>query len=133
MTAKKPLKPPLVDYIIECAHLLNLGQWTIKISPHPPESPDALATCQVTPGQQVAVIRLSQAIINADPDEQRSCILHELLHIHLWAVGEVAEHVFPALGTTAASVFELAHDLAVERVVDALSLVLAPFFPLPTK
>lgn len=126
-------KPPLYDYIIELASLLNLGQWTIKISPLPPEDSDALATCRVTAGQQLATIRLSPSIIATDPDEQRSCILHELIHIHLWAVGEVAEHAFPALGTTAAAVFEAAHDLAVERATDALSIAIAPFFPLPTQ
>ena len=127
----KPLRPPLADYIIELASLLNLGQWTISVSPLPPESADALASCLVTSGQQHASIRLSQALIKADPEEQRSCLLHELIHIHLWPLGEVVEHAFPALGTTAAGVLEAAHDLANERATDALSLAIAPFFPLP--
>ena len=129
---KQPLKPPLYDYIQELAALLNLGQWKITISPLPPED-DALATCRVTSGQQLATIRIAQATIKADPEEQRATLLHELLHIHLWAIGEVVEHAFPALGTTAAGVLEAAHDLAAERAIDALALAIAPFFPLPPK
>jgi len=129
----KHLKPPLADYILELAGLLNLGAWTITISPLPPNDPDSLAEVRVTSGQQCASLRISGALINSDPVEQRSCILHELIHIHLWPLGEVVEHAFPALGTAAASILEAAHDLANERATDALSLAIAPFFPLPTK
>lgn len=124
------LKPPLYDYVQQLAGLLNLGQWRITISPQAPDD-DALASCRVTSGQQLAAIRISPALIKADPEEQRDTILHELLHVHLWPLGEAVEHAFPALGTAAAGVLEAAHDLAAERATDAIAVAIAPFFPLP--
>lgn len=121
----------LIDYIRYLADLLNLGQWKITINPKP-AGDDAIAEVVVTPGQQVAKISVQLGFMDLPAEDIRSAILHELVHVHLWAMSEAADHAAPHLGTVGAAVFEAAHTLANERATDAISLAIAPFFPLPT-
>lgn len=123
-------KSPLIEYIHDLALLLNLGHWQIKLSTKTAPD-DSVATVLVIAGQQVAEIRVQSGFMDLPPEDIRSALLHELIHVHLWPLGEVVEHAGAALGSNAASILEAAHGLANERATDALSLAIAPFFPLP--
>lgn len=127
----------VVDYARRLADMLGLKDWTIGLSdlsvdaPTGDELEPAIAQIKVTSGQQLARIRVGPGFTTGTPADQRSAIVHELLHCHLWPVEEAIDSIDELVGTSVAHVVEYVHHLAVERAVDAIAVAIAPFFPLP--
>jgi len=119
-----------VDYCRQLATLFGLAHWRIDFDPGDPGD-DCLAAMRVISGQQRAALQIGRTYHSLSPEDQRSTMLHELLHIWLWQVTEVVEGVAALLGTHAAHVVSHNHDLAVERATDAISIAIAEHFPLP--
>jgi hypothetical protein len=120
----------ILDYTRRLAGLFGLGHWRIDFDLEPAPD-DSLAAIRVIGGQQRAVLQIGKTYAGLSREDKRSTILHELVHIYLWPCGEAVEHAHPHLGTAAAAVLDAAHDLAIERATDAISVAVAHHFPLP--
>ena len=126
---KKPTQT-IIEYTRQLAALIGLGHWRIDMEVEPADD-DSDASIRVISGQQRALLRIGKTYAGQSREDQRSTILHELIHIYLWGCSEAAEHAQPALGTAAAQVFTAQHELAIERATDALAVAIAPHYPLP--
>lgn len=122
----------MIDYTRQLAGLLQLSHWRIDLDPTLPPD-DALAQIRCVSGQQRALIQIGTGFHALSLADQRSTIVHELVHIFLWPATEVIEHTLPILGTVAGQMVEAAHDLAIERATDALAVAIADWLPLPKK
>jgi hypothetical protein len=132
MTSKPAVKPrqtPL-EYCRQLANLIGLTHWRIDLEPGDPDD-DALASMRVISGQQRAMLKIGRGYTADTPEDQRSTMLHELIHVHLWPCDDVIEAVGPLLGTAAANLATSQHNLAVERATDSLAVAIAEHFPLP--
>jgi len=118
------------DWTIRCYQMLGLDHWNIAIQ-CAPCSDDAKAECWRAVHQYQAKLRFSDEWFDADPEEQRQTLIHELLHCHLRPVWEVWQMVEAPLGTTAWGMFSRMSEIAEETTVDGLARAIAPLFPLP--
>ena len=123
-------KPDVIEYVRQLAALLSLDHWRIDLDPIP-AAEDATAQIRVIEGQQRAMLQLGKEYPTLTPDDQRSTILHELIHIFLWPPTETVTHIASVLSRDAYTIFEAAHNLAIERATDALAVAVAGLFPLP--
>lgn len=122
------------EYLRTLANTMGLTDWSFTLKDM--EHEDALATITVSFGRQEACIELSPAFYAADPEEQRTTLIHELLHAHHAPVDELMENALPeALGKEALAVFAEAYRIMVERMIDPVSVAIANMgvIPLPPR
>lgn len=127
---KKP--ETVIGYTRRLAALMGLGHWRIDFEIEPAPD-DSVACIRVVRGQQRAILQVGKQYAAQSPEDARSTILHELIHVYLWPLDDLVDHVQPHVGTIAAALIEAQHELAVERATDALAVAIAPHFPLPQK
>lgn len=118
-------------YVRQMLAALDLAHWRVFVSRDlPPE--DCRAMISPTDGRRIAALHLAADWWTTDPDTKRIDITHELLHLahhdtdaglrrFLDGSGDVSEYVKHLV------MGEFKTNL--ERMVDSLSYVLAPFMP----
>jgi hypothetical protein len=122
----------VADYVRRLAELCDLRDWHIDVAVGG-VGEDELATCEATYGQRRAKITLTETWEKLSAEDLRSTVVHELIHCHLGPLDHmVSQLAMAGLDETTAKVFEAAYTHQVEYATDALSLVLARSFPLPT-
>lgn len=121
----------VTDYVQACLPLLRLDGWIIYISEsliNPSEA--SCARIKTIAGKREAILELSQYFYDADPEEQRIVVAHELIHVIVDSMETVlynaAEHMGPVLFPFVSKCFRDAEEVA----VDELSKVIAPLLPI---
>lgn len=119
-----------VEYTRQIAVSMGLGGWTIEQSADP-ASDGCFAEIEPTYGQRHAKLALCPNWDDLPPEEQRDTIVHELLHVHLASLTQLAFDIVQELDPAAAKVAQAALNLAEEYVVDAMAGAWSPYMPLP--
>lgn len=132
----KPIPDWITTYVAEWKQILYLHEWTIKtrLSPHPngDSSGSTKAAVSIYPDILVADIEFRddaperlEDCSEADAEEWRKTVIHELLHVKLGRVTElVSQDIIPEL---AGSAQEMAHKMLrreVEPFVETMSGIL---------
>jgi hypothetical protein len=117
-------------YARTLADKMELRDWTISTA-HRPSVEDANAEVECVYGKKTAIISLSLGFDGRSPEENRTTMVHELIHCHLAALDQ---HMRDARGNAnKAWVQQLESTVNVhqEYAVQALADVISPFMPLP--
>ncbi len=118
-------------YVALLQPLFRLQHYEIEVWDEPPENKDAFADCGTKSRQHWARLRFAEKHFDTSPDEQRNTVAHELLHVLHDGVDVAAIEGFGGLATTSEEWARQRYDHENERLIDALSRVLAPLLPLP--
>ncbi len=70
-------------YIGDIADRLRLSDWRLMLMYAPCTDDDAWASIEPSPQKHSAEIRVCEGFRDMEPEVQRACIVHELLHLHL--------------------------------------------------
>lgn len=119
-----------VEYTRQIAVAMGLGGWHIEQSADP-ASEGCLAEIEPTYGQRHAKLSLCAEWDTLPPEEQRDTIVHELVHVHLASLTQLAYDLVQELDPSAVKVAQAALNLAEEYVVDAMAGAWSPYMPLP--
>ena len=119
-------------YIRDLARRMILADWEIDLSRNRAET---LACVNVWDVENYASIRVQwPEFFGKSRDEQRSILVHELLHAHLDRAQRVMEQLASQWGENSACQFAReAHRKEIEICVQRLARILAPVMPLPPK
>ena len=79
------------SYLREAANALLLRDWTVRYDPQEPGE-EALAEVHTSEDTHI-MVRFSAAFWDLDPAEQRDIVVHELCHVHLARLYDVAQHL----------------------------------------
>lgn len=126
----KQRKLTTVEYTRQIAVSMGLGGWVIEES-ETPASEGCYAEIEPTYGQRHAKLSLCATWEELDPIEQRDTIVHELIHVHLASLTQLAYDIVDGLEPAATKASQAALNLAEEYIVDAMANAWAPFMPLP--
>jgi hypothetical protein len=86
---------------------------------------DSMASIECTPNRQHAVIRLGEQYFDSDAEQQRHCLVHELVHPHLDGIRTAACTIQDAVGQQTYGVFARNHDDQLERATDQLATMIS--------
>lgn len=117
-------------YLNDALPLLNLKQWTVKVSDDLPPD-DAWADIEASTNLWEATIRVSNDLFKEKPEKQRQILAHELMHLHYASVERVVDTLEHTLGSQAYEIIEKVWDVETERAADAISCVVDKLLPLP--
>lgn len=124
------LRESACAYLNDALPLLNLKQWTVKVSDDLPPD-DAWADVEASTNLWEATIRISNDLFKEKPEKQRQVLAHELMHLHYASVERAVETLEHVLGNQAYEILEKLWDTETERAADAVSCVVAVILPLP--
>lgn len=120
----------LARYVRVVADMFGLRDWEIHISNDHCDA-DTLAETECTYGQRVALLRFNEKWPDWNPEDMRSTVVHELLHVHTEKLSELVRDITKeVLEEQAATVAEAAVANSLERIVDEIAVAIAPYFPL---
>jgi hypothetical protein len=121
----------LEDAVRRYADLLGLKDWRIEVMREHPKEDSDLGECRVIYGRRMAQILFCQSFFEVNPEEQRSTIIHELLHCHFDSpfqeAAKLQDHVNPAVW----HVFHASYHERTELVVDTIAEAIGRLMPLP--
>lgn len=123
-------KQTTVEYTRQLAVAMGLGGWHIEESADP-ASEGCLAEIEPTYGQRHAKLALCATWEELPKEEQRNTIVHELLHVALAPLSQLAFDIVEALDEGAAKTARASLNLSEEYIVDALAEAWSPYMPLP--
>lgn len=123
-------KQTTVEYTRQIAVSMGLGGWVIEESADP-ASEGCLAEIEATYGQRHAKLSLCKDWDELPVEEQRDTIVHELLHVHLAHLTQLAHDIVESLDEGASKASKAALTLTEEYTVDAMASAWAPYMPLP--
>ena len=120
----------LEDYLRSTQHVLGLSHWVIDVdwSQHPKGS---WAEIIRWPNQQRATLTVGELFLPADPVEQRNTVVHELVHVVLFNLHDMATRVVEELPDAASRLAETLLNDEVERTTDTIAAIVETLVPLP--
>lgn len=118
-------------FVRSCADWIGLRDWFLFLSWSPvPVNEEALASVEATYGRKYASIHLARDFAKRDPDEQKRCLIHELLHLHIDPLVCVLERHLPRLvGEPVSETIMAYHMREVEHLTDRLADSFAKYLP----
>jgi hypothetical protein len=118
-----PRKQAFLPYVRSVADSMRLRDWDLSIKEDPP-SANCVASIWAATFSKDARICLAESFLDQSPEEQRSTIVHELIHLHFSRMNDtcVRELDPPSLR---------AFGQDFENGVEELAKSIAPFYPLP--
>jgi hypothetical protein len=119
-------KQKWLPYVRKLADMMNLKDWTIKISDDPPDNSNFEASCYCPEGQRLCTIHFSESFLNNKPEQQRETIVHELQHCHMEPFKRSVQKI---AGIQEWNILEV----LMEYCVDDTASYVAKLFPLPEK
>ncbi len=119
-----------VEYTRQIAVAMGLGGWIIEET-EAPATEGCLAEIEPTYGQRHAKLSLCKEWDTLDPVEQRDTIVHELLHVHLSHLTQLAHDIVETVDEGATKAARASLSLAEEYAVDAMATAWSPYMPLP--
>lgn len=121
----------LVQYVNECACLLELHDWRFRVHREPPRDASSNAAFNAGPRRRCASLWFSDGFMRDDPENQRQTVAHELLHAHLNGVRHMVAGVEDHMSRAVYDVWDDAFNTIFESAVDAIAYAIAPRLPLP--
>lgn len=120
------------EYIHTLAHSIRLQDWNFILDEEPTDVNVAANTTPVY-GRRVVIIRLHSDWDNLfTAEEQRHTILHELLHLHHFMVGDLVERdLRSVLSKSTHELLSASFRRQTELMIDSLADAFAPMVPLP--
>ena len=126
------------EYVERLKDALGLHEYAVRIEREPPDAdPEhdvALIDAQMYVYREAPIgrLRLHADFREGTPEDQRSTIVHELLHLPTDPViVDVLEHVKQIASFEAGRVIDRQATWAYERMVERLAIAIAPLLPLP--
>jgi hypothetical protein len=120
-------------YLRYLANEMGLRDWTINISPHPPDDNQHAACIDVRYARKWANISFSTDWAQSTPESFRATCVHELLHCHFrpihWHINNLGSHI----STSTFDVFYGGFRDLEEVAIDAVAEEWARCLPLPEK
>lgn len=120
------------EIVSEYRSALGLEEWSINVDSHKPTSKNAAAQIHYNMYIMEANIRLSKDFWNGDNHYQRTCLLHELMHIKLARITSILTQDLK--GAVNKSTFKLLYNTVErheEEFVDGMSYALTQSYRLP--
>ena len=117
-------------YIELLAGQLRLRDWVVILNRDSVEDGQHAAENQVRYGKRTLNLWLSSYFYVSSPEEQRSTIVHELLHAHFERIEAIVHVAFPE---DEQPLFKRIHAKEWETVIDTMALIVADRLPLPEK
>lgn len=119
-------------YVRNRARELGLSDWDIVIEREPCDDDTAFAENATTPGRRYAKIKLCKRFRELTADEQRSTIIHELLHCHSAGIehflhADLKEH--PALTSNEHAFIDAVGMRRIEDMIDGIAEAVALKYP----
>lgn len=118
------------DWLADSLGRLSLSHWHVKVLKEPAPS-DCYADIDPHAQAYRATLRLSHDFWVQTPEEQRNTLAHELSHLLLARLDQMAEKLEQSNGAVWYSAWEPQWDDATERVADTVGLLLSPLLELP--
>ena len=109
-----------VDYALGVMHLAH---WTVRLVDDPPENDDAIASILAEEQVHDAELHLADRFFDKRPDEQRTYIAHELIHLHFWQYMQLSNELCYQLGAQAQMIAIRQLERAMELATDDLARV----------
>jgi hypothetical protein len=124
-------KDTLGAYVRWVANELGLRDWTFELVWEPPEEENAVASVQPTEGRKVAVVKFCSDFLELKPEDQRNCVVHELIHCHhVGATDMVRLDLLKHLSQQSYEIFWGGFVRQIEYMTDGLAEAFAPHMPL---
>lgn len=120
-----PRRQAFLPYIRDLADRLRLRDWTINLSDEGTDRANVVALICVADQRKYADLYLSDDFLDKSPEEQRHCVVHELLHAHFGWASNWAREAIPE--GPAREMYDRLHEIGVDGLADAI----APLTPLP--
>jgi hypothetical protein len=117
-------------YIREMADRLLLRDWVVELGR---ESTDEGSRAQIAINRErnMGTVTLCDRWFIRTPEEQRTTIVHEMLHLHSARLCRVMTRLQDEVEGDGVRYAANAHNEEEEIMVDALARAIAPFLPLP--
>lgn len=119
------------QYARDLADKMELRDWTVNIVNEPPGNENWGASAECRYGRKFVNIRFCNEFDEWKPENQRSTMVHELLHCHFAAV---TQHLADARGNVGKTWVDLLDHVVkthLEYGIDAVADALAKSLPLP--
>src|ERR1043166_6218667 len=88
-----PRRQRFLPYVRQLADLMGLKDWDIRIADEGPEDPNHRAEMDCRYGRKLAWIHLADVMLEEEPQEQRQCLVHELIHPHFDGADKLARRM----------------------------------------
>lgn len=119
----------LAEYVTELQKSFGLMSWNIEITDEPAD-PDDLVSSRVARNYEYARWRFAPEFWNESPEEQRSTLIHELVHLFTQHAQDDLMSAFErAISKNEFRLSEPVHRRAHERVIDRIAEAIAPKYP----
>ncbi|MCC6311345.1 MAG: hypothetical protein IT345_10565 [Trueperaceae bacterium] len=120
----------LARYMASIAKDFGLRDWALTLHDEPPDDPNALASVECVFGRRNAHVRVAQDFDQYPPEDQRTAILHELIHVHTEGLRALLRNSLPDLiGHPTFNALWAGVTQADEHATDALADAIAPYYP----
>lgn len=120
------------SYLAVLVAALRLDGWKVTVSPEPAED-DAVAQVDAPWAQRRASIRIGESFWEADAEDMRDTLVHELLHLVLMPAWQFVEELLDdEMSTKVSRVAWLCFTQHMEYSIDQLSAAISPSVPLPS-
>ena len=119
----------LESYIGKIRGLLKVSDWVIKVQREDPPDSNNEASTYILNDADEAHMRFNAHFRQWDANRQRAVVVHEVLHLHLDRLHDLAEQAFRGAAPHVWIGLEENHRRAYERVCERLAQSLAPMMP----
>ena len=123
-------------YLRDLADRLLLRDWEILLQREYPPQDDCWAHIEISHQRNVAWVRVAwpEFFIQKTQEEQRSALVHELLHCHLDRIDMPMRQLAEMFPENTATQFAAKEECRLnELATDNLAAIIAPFMPLPPR
>ena len=121
-----PRKQSFGPYLRALADLMGLRDWTVTLDDQPTDGAGNFAEASTMAGRKHLKVAVSERFLDLPPEEQRSTMVHELIHAH----GAAMDHM---LCDVLDSDARPAYKLLMEYMVDGIAEEWARSLPLPSE
>jgi hypothetical protein len=135
---KKRDRKELGRYVRAVADEMGLRDWTLNLEVDSPDTPDGApdgmrwgASCEPVPGRKAATITFDPCHREAQPEDLRETVVHELTHCHFFGVWDtIRRDLLRSLGQDSYDLFTAGVERHMEYGIDAIAEVIAKQMPL---
>ena len=133
----EPRRRYILNYLSKLQMIMRLADWEIKVSFDTIADDDCYAEVKPEKDQRRAELLFGRQFFLSTPADQRQTLVHELMHLHLVNMEEMAAGAITnAVDESAMRAFDGAFSCEVERTVDSIADIIAPLldrFELPAR
>lgn len=86
-----PRKQAFLPYLRSLADRMGLRDWEVKVADEPPRDSSASAGVFLPYGMRYVKVHLGESFLDGTPEERRTTLVHELVHVHFAAASGMAE------------------------------------------